>query len=53
VQNRKTWLLKWNEAHAFAGDTAKATEYGRKAVAEAEGEDRERYEAALRKLLGK
>ncbi|MBP3953919.1 TlpA family protein disulfide reductase [Gemmata sp. G18] len=41
------------EAHAFAGNTVKATEYGQKAVAEASGEERKEYEAALKKLLGK
>lgn len=39
------------EAYAFAGDTAKTGEYGRKAIAAAEGADRKKYEAGLKKLL--
>ncbi len=41
------------EAHAFAGDTAKATEYGQKAIAAAGDAERKGYEDALKKLLGK
>lgn len=46
-------LFNVAEAYALMGDTAKAGEYGRKAVAAAEGADRKEYEEQLKKLLEK
>jgi thiol-disulfide isomerase/thioredoxin len=41
------------EAHAFAGNKDRAAEFARKAIAAAPEDERERYETALKKLLGK
>ncbi|QJW97000.1 TlpA disulfide reductase family protein [Frigoriglobus tundricola] len=46
-------LFNVAEAYAFLGDTTRAGEYGRKAVAAAEGSDRKEYEEQLKKLLEK
>jgi thiol-disulfide isomerase/thioredoxin len=46
-------LFNVAEAYAFLGDTAKAGEYGRKAVAAAEGAEKKEYEEQLKKLLDK